>query len=282
MPIPQRSGAIRTFDELLREVILKSRLLTLAATALALLVLAGPSQAITSGERDNGAHPYVGFARNLQFSCSTTAVSPRLVITAAHCFTFPTDTVWVNFDESFRTYPFLSSSFRKGTWHADPQFCSACKPGLVGFDTHDIAVIVLDEPLSPSSYGALPSAGLAGRLGKGAEITSVGYGVQELIPAPGGKLRFRDGFRMRAQSVIASDQNRLAEEFLKLSAKPAGGNGGTCYGDSGGPNFASGTNIILGVNSFVTNGNCTGVTYSYRADTASARAFLAPWMALYG
>ena len=37
-------------------------------------------------------------------------------------------------------------------------------------------MIVLDEPLSLSSYGALPSLGLADRLGKGAEITSVGYG----------------------------------------------------------------------------------------------------------
>lgn len=261
---------------------MKSRFLVLAATALALLAAAGPSQAITSGELDNGAHPYVGFARNLQSSCSATAVSPRLVITAAHCFAFPTDTAWVSFDESFRTNPFPSSSFRKGTWHADPRFCAACKPGLVGLDTHDIAVIVLDEPLSLSSYGALPSLGLAERLAKGAEITSVGYGVQELIPSPGGKVRFRDGFRMRAQSTIVSDQNRLAAEFLKLSAKPTGDNGGTCFGDSGGPNFVSGTNVILGVNAFGTNGNCTGVTYSYRTDTASARAFLSPWVALYG
>ena len=75
---------------------------------------------------------------------------------------------------------------------------------------------------------------------------------------------------------------QLAPDFLKLSAKPTGDNGGTCFGDSGGPNFQSGTNIILGINSFVTNGNCSGVTYSYRADTAAARAFLAPWVSLYG
>ena len=260
---------------------MKSRVLILAATVLA-LVAAGPSQAITSGELDDGAHPYVGFARSLQSSCSATAVSPRLVLTAAHCFAFPTDAAWVNFDESFRTNPFPSSSFHKGTWHADPQFCGACKPGLVGLDTHDLAVVILDEPLSLSSYGALPILGLADRLGKEAEITSVGYGVQELIPSPGGKVRFRDGFRMRAQSTIVSDASRLAGEFLKLSAKPTGDNGGTCFGDSGGPNFQSGTSIVLGVNSFGTNGNCTGVTYSYRTDTASARAFLAPWVALYG
>ena len=261
---------------------MKSRLLILAAAALALLAVAGPSQAIVSGELDNGAHPYVGFARSLQSSCSATAVSPRLVITAAHCFAFPTDTAWVNFDESFRTNPFPSSSFHKGTWYADPHFCPECRPGLVGTDTHDIAVIVLDEPLSLGSYGALPGLGLADRLGKGAEVTSVGYGVQELIPSPGGKARFRDGFRMRAQSTIVSDRHTMASEFLKLSAKPTGDNGASCFGDSGGPNFVSGTNVVLGLNAFGTNGNCTGVTYSYRVDTASARAFLAPWVALYG
>jgi hypothetical protein len=209
-------------------------------------------------------------------------VSPRLVITAAHCFTFPTDTAWVNFDDNYRANPFPSSSFHRGTWHADPQFCMACRPGLVGFDTHDLAVIVLDEPLALPEYGALPAAGLLDRLGKGTEITSVGYGIQELIPAPGGKVRFRDGNRMRAESVVVSDRNSGADEFVKLSANPSGTGGGTCFGDSGGPNFLSGTKVVLAVNSFVTNGYCAGVTYSYRTDTASARAFLAPWVALYG
>ena len=77
---------------------------------------------------------------------------------------------------------------------------------------------------------------------------------------------------------------KLTPQILQTNGndKDPRGGGGTCFGDSGGPNFPSGTNIILGLNSFVTNGNCTGVTYSYRADTAAARAFLAPWVALYG
>jgi hypothetical protein len=259
---------------------LKARFSVLAATALALLVVSGPAQAITSGELDNGAHPYVGYARNLTSSCTATAVSPRLVVTAAHCFTFPTDTAWVNFDDNYRSNPFPSSSFHRGTWSADPQFCMACDHGLVGFDTHDLAVIVLDEPLALPSYGALPAAGL--RLGKGSAITSVGYGIQELLPAPGGKVRFRDGNRMRAESVVVSDRHSVADEFLKLSANPSGDGGGTCFGDSGGPNLLAGTNVVASVNSYVTNGNCAGVTYSYRLDTASARAFLAPWLVLYG
>jgi secreted trypsin-like serine protease len=46
--------------------------------------------------------------------------------------------------------------------------------------------------------------------------------------------------------------------------------GGTCFGDSGGPNLLGGTNVVLGVNSFVANLVCTANTYSYRVDTAQA------------
>jgi len=42
--------------------------------------------------------------------------------------------------------------------------------------------------------------------------------------------------------------------------------GGTCFGDSGGPDLLGGTDIVLGVNSYVTNWNCTGVGYSQRID----------------
>ena len=78
--------------------------------------------------------------------------------------------------------------------------------------THDIAVIVLDVPLSLTSYGALPSLGLADRLGKGAEHhDSVGYGVQELIPSPGGKVALpRRLSGCDAQERDRSDENRLA------------------------------------------------------------------------
>jgi len=64
---------------------------------------------------------------------------------------------------------------------------------------------------------------------------------------------------------------------------PATGNGGTCYGDSGGPNFlgagASETNIIA--DTTVTGDTACRSTNVYsRLDTPSARSFLGQFVTL--
>ena len=69
-----------------------------------------------------------------------------------------------------------------------------------------------------------------------------------------------------APSLLIQSNHAWSDEFIKLTANPAQGKGGTCFGDSGGPDILSGTNIVLAVNSYVTNSNCAGVTYSQRVD----------------
>jgi hypothetical protein len=77
---------------------------------------------------------------------------------------------------------------------------------------------------------------------------------------------------MYAPSQLIQSNDVISAEFLKLTANPGQGKGGTCFGDSGGPILDG--NKVLGVNSFVTNANCAGVTYSNRVDTHDALEFI--------
>ena len=50
--------------------------------------------------------------------------------------------------------------------------------------------------------------------------------------------------------------------------------GGTCFGDSGGPNFLGSTNVVAGVTSFGINGNCAGTGGVFRMDREAALDFV--------
>jgi len=50
--------------------------------------------------------------------------------------------------------------------------------------------------------------------------------------------------------------------------------GGTCFGDSGGPNFIGDTNVVGGVTSFGLNGACGGTGGVYRVDRADDLGWL--------
>ena len=60
---------------------------------------------------------------------------------------------------------------------------------------------------------------------------------------------------------------------------PATGDGGTCYGDSGGPNFLGDTNL-LAATTITGDFMCRATNVTYRLDTASARSFLGQFVTL--
>jgi hypothetical protein len=60
---------------------------------------------------------------------------------------------------------------------------------------------------------------------------------------------------------------------------PSKGDGGTCYGDSGGPNFL-GTTDIVAATTITGDAVCRSTNVDYRLDTTSARTFLAPYVDL--
>jgi secreted trypsin-like serine protease len=77
-----------------------------------------------------------------------------------------------------------------------------------------------------------------------------------------------------APAQLIADKHVMNDGFIKLTANPAQGKGGTAFGDSGGPNLLGGSNTILGVTSWGTNDNCAGVSYAQRVDTADVLAWI--------
>jgi secreted trypsin-like serine protease len=247
------------------------RRLILALAVLAALVVAAPAAAITNGARDEGGHPNVGalvsprqYSDGTWLYCSGTLVAPTVFLTAAHCAEDNGPAV-VTFDTAYvaggRAY--------SGTFHVDPLY-----PGPQS-DTHDIAVVVLDEAVTGITPARLPAAGSLSALPSNQRITSVGYGAYEVTNQPGGHRFLYDDVRMVATGTL----NATTKAWLRVSMNPALGNGGTCFGDSGGPNFLGTTDIVAGI-TITGDSVCRATNVDYRLDTASARAFLAGYVTL--
>jgi hypothetical protein len=252
------------------------RLKILGVLVIAFLAAALPVRGVTNGQPDGNAHPFVGVViqfipnTNLISICSGSALSATKFLTAAHCAD-PSLPVFVTYKSG---PPFsLATDFTQGTFHPDPDWCPGCGNGLQGFDSHDVAVVILNAARNPGAFAELPSANLVDTLPQKTEAEVVGYGVQGFIRGGGPPQQIFLFTRYFAPSLLIQSNNVSSDEFLKLTANPAAG-GGICFGDSGGPDLLGGTNIVLGVNSFVTNNNCAGVTYSQRVDLPDVLAFI--------
>jgi hypothetical protein len=235
--------------------------------------------------------------------CSGSLLSSTVFLTAGHCTTAPAAHVEVWMEEGpVRTDPdylaavqasptgivscYSSPAFdgypckgdAGGTPYPNPDFCNPCGHGLPNFAFRDVGVVKLAAGGVPTSlvseYAQLPSAGLVDTLANKTPLDYVGYGVQFQAQVPGKFLPQPPPFyrwtgpreRMYAHGELVSGNFTHSAEFIRSSLNPGGGKGGTCFGDSGGPDLLGGTNTVLSVNSSVTNVNCSGVGYSLRID----------------
>ena len=265
---------------------MRLRLILLVASLGAFLAFNGSAGAIIGGTLDN-THTYVGMADNGPFVCTATLISPRIMVTAAHCFSdstsqFGTDAaghprVEVTFDQQgFFTQP--APTFWLGTYYSNPEWFVGCNHGLPGFDTNDEAIIVLDTAQS-RGLAVLPALGFDETLRTGTALDISGYGVQHFgkpDPCDPNCKKQPDAFftRMKATANLLNVGKGKQGEFIKISGNTSQNKGGQCFGDSGGPLFLAGTNTMIAETTFGTNGQCAGVGYDTRLDTASAQNFI--------
>ncbi len=252
---------------------MKKVTIALLLTLMLVFSTIGVASAVTDGELDGEGHPYVGLMvaqdeeGNPLWRCSGTLIAPQLFLTAGHCTEPPAAHVEIWFDSdvtdaTLHDYPFTGDV--GGTPYTHPDY----DPNA--FYLYDLGVVVLDEPVYMDVYGALPELNqldqYATRRGQNkVTFTAVGYGLQESFPDAAAWKENNLRIRMVAYPKLNQINGGLVGNYSLLLSNNAH-TGGTCFGDSGGPNFIGDTNVIAGVTSFGLNGNCAGTGGVYRID----------------
>lgn len=248
--------------------------------------------AVTFGQPDGNAHPYVGTLLFFQngdgfFSCTGTLLSPTVMLTAGHCVEGAgqvNDVTYVRFEENALSGIGNYSSTQ--AWlDAEWILASSVVPHPQFNDyaefpnTYDVGLVILSQPVPMSQYGVLPSVGyledvLAERGNSSNRFTAVGYGVQGVLRpfAADEYARYQGNTRLIELNSTFAGDNQSAK-FSNNPGQGNGGPGGSCFGDSGGPIFHNG-NVVTAVVSFGFT-PCIGVDFQFRMDTNIALDFVA-------
>lgn len=263
---------------------MKRFLILLAALTMA-LTMALPASSITNGEPTE-EHPEVvlilmevGGAP--MYRCSGTLLEPTIVVTAGHCTSnYPDDPftgmrVFTEADVEYgdNNYPYAGPNAVEAVeWAAHPAYETA------PFWFNDVGMIKLAEPgvvLDEADYGKLPDVDsfdeYAKKRGQSKVwFTSVGYSLQRINPV------FIESERIRyvaCPKLNAINAPGMTGDYSMLLSNNHA-TGGTCFGDSGGPNFLKDTTTIAGVTSFGLNGNCAGTGGVFRLDRQNVLDFI--------
>jgi len=255
------------------------KLSILAGLLLALIVGVAPAAAVTWGQPDT-AHPNVG-AMVVDWPdygpwqwCSGTLIHPRVFLTAGHCTAdleaYGITKVWVNFDPYALNKKTMLDVAQVVT-HPDYYWGPQSNP-------YDVGALILARPVKRIIPATLPEVGFLdrllaeGKLRQGADeadFVVVGYGGTLHWPPPDVTY---DDYRQFAMS----EYQALLDAWLRMSQNQATGDGGTCYGDSGGPAFwtePDGSEILVGITSWG-DAPCISSGFNYRVDIPETLSFI--------
>jgi len=266
------------------------------AFLVAVAALPASALAITGNYVKDNEHPFVGLvvfydaAGQFIWRCSGSLISPTKLLTAGHCAdtaegaasarVYFQQYAGVHYDpvtqhDPVTGYPDTCASGTLGTLCAtSSRIYNYGFANFAGYpNTHDVGLVVLDQPISLPEYGQLPQAGVLNTLGtvrgkKDTVFTSSGYGLSLSVQEHSAlsNISFRE--RLMAQSTLVNLTSANTDGFNLQLQGNGNGRGGTCSGDSGGPVFLGGStsNLIVAVTSFGMNALCRGTDFSYRID----------------
>ena len=219
--------------------------------------------------------------------CSGTLIAPTVFLTAAHCtvafegLAARGFTAYVSFSNLLSFGP-LTDAATLATLIPVSDLVTNPAYSQRQSDVGDIAVLLLAAAPVGVTPATLPTLGLLDALAaknglKGATFTAAGYGLQDRVVGGGPPVLTDANPLYRGysfESFLA-----LNKGYLRLSQNPATGDGGACYGDSGGPNFLTvGGEPVLVAVTVTGDAVCRATNVVYRLDIASAQAFLAPYL----
>ena len=261
---------------------------TVVGVCLLTLTIVVPMRAVTDGELDGNRHPAVVLLLmdvdgQPAFRCSGTLLTPTILLTAGHCAGEPGEFSGMRvFTESDvqngnNNYPFPGPNTVEAVfWAAHPAFTEA------QFFLHDVGVVVLkspgvkldEQPATACCRGKRPARRTQAARKHDIHLCRLRRAARSMR---------RDGvaekIRMFAQPhLIQMDTGFTGDASLLLSNNAS--TGGTCFGDSGGPNFLATSNVIAGVTSFGLNGSCGGTGGVFRLDRRDVLDFVNAYLHL--
>jgi secreted trypsin-like serine protease len=224
------------------------------ATALLASMSTAPARAIVAGAIDGSAHPYVGalLAPTGRTLCSGVLVATenpddrsadKVFLTSAHCLGEAAEgkQVRVTFGATAASGRTFSGTFHVMAGYVPTTFAN------------DVAIVVFSSP------PAIPAVGLDDGdsfLGRGATVTTVGYGTPSI------------GIRKSATEIVTSSSS----SWLNLRY----GSGNSCNADSGGPDLIMADqddSAVPRVVALTDQGSCS-VDQDYRVNTSAVRSFV--------
>ena len=222
--------------------------------------------------------------------CSGTLITPNVFLTASHCTIFYTQELAA---EGYVAYVSLDSSIPFGQLTSSKTKLLSVSHVVTNpnynqsqGDSGDIGALILERNVSGVTPATLPACGLLDQLVaqnglKNTVFTNAGYGLQNRIVS-GGVPFFQD-LNPVPRMFSFSSFNSLNGGYLRLSQNATTGNGGTCFGDSGGPQFltVNGQQLIISI-TITGDSVCRSTNVDYRLDTVSAQGFLAYVNAAFG